>query len=242
MMKKLLAILLMLCLLPCAQAEEIGATWLTVYQEDVVMRAAPGGPMMALLGYQVLEWRGEVRVDGVLWYRIGHPRHGEGYVLAQAVRPVMGLDEPARVDMRYGPLSDELLGYCEALHRYQLEQGFLTKVGVDYVWAQDVSSANTRVDLVRMMYEHGLIAMDARYTSLTDEVASEILRVHYGTDDVWAIFTTEGVGGTCIQAVDWHGMEAPTFEEKRALRLALHNVETAFEYENGKVQYFRKNW
>lgn len=225
-----------------ACAEEVGTNWLVVFEEGVHLLDAPEGTLIAELGYQVLPWQGEVRVNDVLWYRVGHPRHGSGVVLASEVRPIVGLDEPARADMRQGPLSDNLLAYCKALHLYQLEQGFRVKDGTGYALSLDVSCAYTRTDVVRMMYEHGLIAMDERYESLDDSHAAEILRVHYGTDSLWEIFTADGIRGTVIHPADWHGTEPPTCEEREALAQGLQAVERAFEQEAAqKIQYFKRN-
>ena len=94
-----------------------------------------------------------------------------------------------------------------------------------------------RIDIVLLMYCYGIIVQDSNKSLLSDpsvslrekhQIACSILRTHYGTDDLWYIFTAASSVGMSIRPEDWHSPAVATSEDKMKLYSMIQSVDTEY--------------
>lgn len=201
-------------------------------------QAADGRVLGNLSAGDVLTWLGEVRVGDAMWYNVTSPELGHGCVHAAYARPVhVGQVLGAAAS----PLTENLLDYCTALHRYQIETGFLMMTSSGrYVLSSEPSTYTDQalIDLARLMLAHTLVPPSQEAVVLTDptanpadqiRAASAILRVHYGTDMLPEISTESMVCYAGVHPADWHTSLGYMPQEKERLEYVFRSVESSFQ-------------
>lgn len=241
-MKTMLAILLIFLLSINIDAYASDNNTIEIVWERVNIRIEPNGEVIGQFdGGEVVTWLGETRNKGDLWYHVYSPTHGKGYVKAVYAMPKGISDGKVQFKSTDGALTEQLLAYYEELQRFQFEHGYR-------IWLEsnDFSTCNSnkvgneveeQIGIVLMMYKYGIIVQDTNLDILCDpsvslaekhSIAYNILMVHYGTDDLWYIFTAASPVGINIRPEDWHSPEVATSNDKIKLYNMVQRIEAEY--------------
>lgn len=204
-----------------------------VIWNNVNFRQKPGGKVLGQLqGGTELDYIEETWYQNFLWYHAISEQYGEGYIQATWAKPVWNgeyfwtrkLDLDATNDDDI--LTDNMLKYMLDMLQFELDHGLirLTNNESDGIYAFNLNSQNAfdeslidpemKTEYVILLYEDGMICMDRQYDILkkseknTQEkagISSDILKTHYGTDNLGTIILQRnGVG---FHPSDWHTPE-----------------------------------
>ncbi len=182
----------------------------------VNFRESPGGKVIASLqGGELLECLDEEQYKGDLWYHARSEQYGDGYVIATYAKPVWN-------NQTYWPLSepedtisvsDNMYLFAYWMGTYQLDHGLsiIEDTGSDRMLNiapttvrgnMTMVPENMKIELALRLYEYGTICLNDAYDTLRDdslpfetrdEIASDVLWKHYGTDNVWEIITKQSL-------------------------------------------------
>lgn len=214
-----LMLVLMMCMLSAALAAEVEITF-----PNVNCRRTPGGTVVGrFAGGEVLTARDEVRRNGQLWYHVSSEQYGEGYVSAAYARPVRQGEYGADA------VNADTLGFLEEWVTLHFDCGFCfwdDELGGRHYPEMDEaerarrSTPACRIRLAGMLFRYGFIWMTDDHARLNDpdrpeaekaEIASRILKNHYGTDDIYTIIRE--CYGNDIPVADWHGGNPPVLND-----------------------------
>ena len=206
-------------------------------------RESPGGKVIASLnGGEILECLDEEQYKGDLWYHARSEQYGDGYVIAIYAKPVWN-------NQTYWPLSepedtisvsDNMYLFAYWMGTYQLDHGLsvIEDTGSDRMLNiapmtvrgnMSVVPKDMKIELALKLYEFGLICLNDAYDQLRDdslpfenrdEIASDVLWKHYGTDNVWEIMTKQSLV-LFIHVNDLHNGGVLLSEKDRMISNAL---------------------
>ena len=206
-------------------------------------RESPGGKVIASLnGGEILECLDEEQYKGDLWYHARSEQYGDGYVIAIYAKPVWN-------NQTYWPLSepedtisvsDNMYLFAYWMGTYQLDHGLsvIEDTGSDRMiniapmtvrGNMSVVPKDMKIELALKLYEFGLICLNDAYDQLRDdslpfenrdEIASDVLWKHYGTDNVWEIMTKQSLV-LFIHVNDLHNGGVLLSEKDRMISNAL---------------------
>lgn len=235
-----------------AQLPENPAPALTVevIRNKVNFRQAPGGKILGQLqGGTELDFLEEAWVQDSLWYHAKSEQYGEGYIQATWAKPVwngiyywtrkIDADKTNDDDI----LTDNMLRFRLGVLQLQFEHGLIrfTDDETDglFVFDPDLYEADEelseepgmKTEYALLLYENGMLCMDDRYDLLRNgeksaqeksDIASDVLKKHYGTDNLRVIFRQMNVCG--FHPSDWHTPEIPvtTRHDVEALQAVLN--------------------
>ena len=181
-----------------------------IIHSAVNFREAPEGKVIARLdGGEILECLDEEQYKGALWYHARSEQYGDGYVISTYAKPIWNnqtywpLSEPEDTIF----VSDNMYLFAYWMGTYQLDHGLsiIEDTGSDRTLSvapmtirgnMDVVPKDMKIELAIKLYEYGLICLNDAYDQLRDdslsfetrdEIASDVLRKHYGTDNAWVI-------------------------------------------------------
>lgn len=181
-----------------------------IIHSAVNFREAPEGKVIARLdGGEILECLDEEQYKGALWYHARSEQYGDGYVISTYAKPIWNnqtywpLSEPEDTIF----VSDNMYLFAYWTGTYQLDHGLsiIEDTGSDRTLSlapmtirgnMDVVPKDMKIELAIKLYEYGLICLNDAYDQLRDdslsfetrdEIASDVLRKHYGTDNAWVI-------------------------------------------------------
>ena len=209
----------------------------------VNFRESPGGKVIASLqGGELLECLDEEQYLGALWYHARSEQYGDGYVIGTYAKPIWNnqtywpLSEPEDTIF----VSDNLYLFAYWMGTYQLDHGLsiIEDTGSDRMLNvapmtvrgnMDVVPKDMKIELALRMYEFGMICLNDAYDQLRndslpfeirDEIASDVLWKHYGTDNVWEIMTKQSLV-LLIHVNDLHNVGVLLSERDRMIGNAL---------------------
>ncbi len=187
-----------------------------IVHSAVNFRESPGGKVIASLdGGEILECLDEEQFKGDLWYHARSEQYGDGYVIGTYAKPVWN-------NQSYWPLSepedtisvsDNMYVFAYWMGTYQLDHSLtvIDDTGSDRMLniapmtvrgRMSVVPQDMKIELAIKLYEFGLICLNDAYDQLRDdslpfeirdEIASDVLWKHYGTDNVWEIMTKQSL-------------------------------------------------
>ena len=214
-----------------------------IVHSAVNFRESPGGKVIASLqGGELLECLDEEQYKGDLWYHARSEQYGDGYVISTYAKPIWN-------NQNYWPLSepedtisvsDNMYLFAYWMGTYQLDHGLsiIEDTGSDRALSvapmtirgnMDVVPKDMKIELAVKLYEYGLICLNDAYDQLRDdllpfetrdEIASDVLRKHYGTDNVWVIMP-KGSLVLFIHVNDLHNVGVLLSERDRMIGNAL---------------------
>ena len=214
-----------------------------IVHSAVNFREAPEGKVIASLdGGEILECLDEEQYKGALWYHARSEQYGDGYVISTYAKPIWN-------NQNYWPLSepedtisvsDNMYLFAYWMGTYQLDHGLsiIEDTGSDRALSvapmtirgnMDVVPKDMKIELAVKLYEYGLICLNDAYDQLRDdllpfetrdEIASDVLRKHYGTDNVWVIMP-KGSLVLFIHVNDLHNVGVLLSERDRMIGNAL---------------------
>ena len=214
-----------------------------VVHSAVNFRESPGGKVIASLqGGELLECLDEEQYKGDLWYHARSEQYGDGYVIGTYAKPIWNnqiywpLSEPEDTIS----VSDNMYLFAYWMGTYQLDHGLsiIEDTGSDRMLNvapmnvrgnMDVVPKDMKIELALKLYEYGLICLNDAYDQLRDdslsfetrdEVASDVLWKHYGTDNVWEIMTKQSLV-LFIHVNDLHNAGMLLSEKDRMIGNAL---------------------
>ena len=214
-----------------------------IVHSAVNFRESPGGKVIASLqGGELLECLDEEQYKGNLWYHARSEQYGDGYVIGTYAKPIWN-------NQTYWPLSepedtisvsDNMYLFAYWMGTYQLDHGLsiIEDTGSDRMLNvapmtvrgnMDVVPQDMKIELASRLYEFGMICLNDAYDQLRndslpfeirDEIASDVLWKHYGTDNVWEIMTKQSLV-LFIHVNDLHNVGALLSERDRMVSNAL---------------------
>lgn len=214
-----------------------------IVHSAVNFREAPEGKVIASLDDgEILECLDEEQYKGALWYHARSEQYGDGYVISTYAKPIWN-------NQNYWPLSepedtisvsDNMYLFAYWMGTYQLDHGLsiIEDTGSDRALSvapmtirgnMDVVPKDMKIELAIKLYEYGLICLNDAYDQLRDdllpfetrdEIASDVLRKHYGTDNVWVIMP-KGSLVLFIHVNDLHNVGVLLSERDRMIVDAL---------------------
>lgn len=214
-----------------------------IVHSAVNFRESPGGKMIASLqGGELLECLDEEQYKGNLWYHARSEQYGDGYVIGTYAKPVWNnqsnwpLSEPEDTIS----VSDNMYLFAYWMGTYQLNHGLsiIEDTGSDRILNvapmtvrgnMSVVPKDMKIELALKLYEFGLICLNDAYDQLRDgsltfeirdEIASDVLWKHYGTDNVWEIMTKQSLV-LFIHVNDLHNVGVLLTDRDRMIRAAL---------------------
>lgn len=219
---------------------------LLVIWDSVNFRMEPEGKVVDRLEYgEVLLWIDEFHTEEELWYHTISKQHGEGYVMAKYLAPIINSESISQL-ANDSPLNDNLLDFYTKYYLLQIKYGFLipdkANTNLIYSWDDSIDFDNALVELAKLLDEHCLIPLTEESYLLYKEtetlyqridVAKRIIKEHYGTDILWDIFARSTIGGSDIQYEDWHSPIIPDSEDK----VKLEMVRNAIKREYGVMDF-----
>ena len=184
------------------------ATDLEIIYPNVNFRSTPAGRVICTFsGGEILTALDETWSDNQLWYHAHSDVYGDGYVSGEFARPVYAderaFDPEKPVESDY--VTENAIAFYTSLYRYLYQFGFCywdsAEGGCTFrvnngVGDPSIVRPATKWDLAYMLLRYGLIVENEETTLLRNEdgsyeellqVSSEVLRNHFGTDDVWEI-------------------------------------------------------
>ena len=214
-----------------------------IVHSAVNFRESPGGKVIASLqGGELLECLDEEQYKGDLWYHARSEQYGDGYVIGTYAKPIWNnqiywpLSEPEDTIS----VSDNMYLFAYWMGTYQLDHGLsvIEDTGSDRMLNiapmtvrgnMSVVPKDMKIELALKLYENGLICLNDAYDQLRnntlsfetrDEVASDVLWKHYGTDNVWEIMTKQSIV-LFIHVNDLHNVGVLLSEKDRMISNAL---------------------
>ncbi len=187
-----------------------------IVHSAVNFREAPEGKVISSLdGGEILECLDEEQYKGALWYHARSERYGDGYVISTYAKPIWN-------NQNYWPLSepedtisvsDNMYLFAYWMGTYQLDHGLsiIEETGSDRMLNvapmtvrgnMSVVPKDMKIELSLRLYEFGMLCLNDAYDQLRndslpfeirDEIASDVLWKHYGTDNVWEIMTKQSL-------------------------------------------------
>lgn len=187
-----------------------------IVHSAVNFRESPGGKVIASLnGGEILECLDEEQYKGDLWYHARSEQYGDGYVIGTYAKPMWN-------NQTYWPLSepedtisvsDNMYLFAYWIGTYQLDHGLsiIEDTGSDRMLNiapmtvrgnMSLIPKDMKIELALKLYEFGMICLNDAYDQLQDdslsfdirdEIASDVLWKHYGTDNVWEIMTKQSL-------------------------------------------------
>ncbi len=187
-----------------------------IVHSAVNFRESPGGKVIASLqGGELLECLEEEQYRGALWYHARSERYGDGYVIGTYAKPIWN-------NQSYWPLSepedtvsvsDNMYLFAYWMGTYQLDHGLsviedtgsdrmLNMAPITIRGNMSVVPEDIKIELALKLYEYGMICLndacdqlrnDSLPFEIRDEIASDVLWKHYGTDNVWEIMTKQSL-------------------------------------------------
>ena len=163
----------------------------------------------SLQGGELLECLDEEQYKGDLWYHARSEQYGDGYVIGTYAKPIWNnqtywpLSEPEDTIF----VSDNMYLFAYWMGTYQLDHGLpiiedtgsarmLNVTPMTVRGNMDVVPKDMKIELALRLYGFGMICLNDAYDQLRDdslsfetrdEIASDVLRKHYGTDNAWVI-------------------------------------------------------
>lgn len=180
--------------------------------DSVVLTRFDKGDTLTLLA--------EKRCGMNLWYYVSTAKHGNGYVDTTFAQ----IMHNGQKRSGSSALTDNLLAYLTELRHWQIKNGFLVKdSNGEFTYTRDerLNIDTYQESLVTLMRKHSI-------TATTGGTAPFILANHYGTEDLWEIFSpvTEIIPGLHVD--DWHSPDFPTPQEQQQLADALAAVDAQY--------------
>ena len=214
-----------------------------IVHSAVNFRESPGGKVIASLnGGEILECLDEEQYKGDLWYHARSEQYGDGYVIGTYAKPMWN-------NQTYWPLSepedtisvsDNMYLFAYWIGTYQLDHGLsiIEDTGSDRMLNiapmtvrgnMSLIPKDMKIELALKLYEFGMICLNNAYDQLQDdslsfdirdEIASDVLWKHYGTDNVWEIMTKQSLV-LFIHVNDLHNGGVLLSEKDRMISNAL---------------------
>jgi len=187
-----------------------------IVHSAVNFRESPGGKVIVRLnGGEILECLDEEQYKGDLWYYAWSEQYGDGYVIGTYAKPIWN-------NQTYWPLSepedtisasDNMYLFAYWIGTYQLDHGLsiIEDAGSDRMLNiapmtvrgnMSLIPKDMKIELALKLYEFGMICLNDAYDQLQDdslsfeirdEIASDVLWKHYGTDNVWEIMPKQSL-------------------------------------------------
>ena len=214
-----------------------------IVHSAVNFRESPGGKVIASLnGGEILECLDEEQYKGDLWYHARSEQYGDGYVIGTYAKPMWNnqtywpLSEPEDIIS----VSDNMYLFAYWIGAYQLDHGLsiIEDTGSDRMLNiapmtvrgnMSLIPKDMKIELALKLYEFGMICLNNAYDQLQDdslsfdirdEIASDVLWKHYGTDNVWEIMTKHSLV-LIIHVNDLHNGGVLLSEKDRMISNAL---------------------
>ena len=214
-----------------------------IVHSAVNFRESPGGKVTAKLnGGELLKCLDEEQYKGDLWYHARSEQYGDGYVIGTYAKPVWNkqsywpLSEPEDTIS----VSENLYLFAHWMGTYQLDHSLsiIEDTGSDKMLNiapmtvrgdMSVVPQDMKIELASRLYEFGMICFNDAYDQLRDdslsfetrdEIASDVLWKHYGTDNVWEIMTNQSLV-PFIHVNDLHSVGVLLSEGDRMICRAL---------------------
>ena len=214
-----------------------------IVHSAVNFRESPGGKVIASLnGGEILECLDEEQYKGDLWYHARSEQYGDGYVIGTYAKPMWNnqtywpLSEPEDIIS----VSDNMYLFAYWIGAYQLDHGLsiIEDTGSDRMLNiapmtvrgnMSLIPKDMKIELALKLYEFGMICLNNAYDQLQDdslsfdirdEIASDVLWKHYGTDNVWEIMTKQSLV-LFIHVNDLHNGGVLLSEKDRMISNAL---------------------
>lgn len=222
----------------CAFATELEVTW-----NNVNFRQSPGGQVLGRVSHgDLLTGTDEVYAACGLWYQAHSEQWGDGYISAEFARPVWNGVYLYQEDFTgIDHVTDNMVDYLAELNAYLYTHGICVW---DSVWAcpsvipmSDIKTTPEHiVSLACMLQRHGMLVENHQTAVLTDErasdsqraqAASEILKKHYGTDDI-GVITYRGNFATGFHPSDWHTHDMNSTVDSRRLEQMMAQINAPY--------------
>ena len=214
-----------------------------IVHSAVNFRESPGGKVIASLnGGEILECLDEEQYKGDLWYHARSEQYGDGYVIGTYAKPMWNnqtywpLSEPEDIIS----VSDNMYLFAYWIGAYQLDHclAIIEDTGLDRMLNiapmtvrgnMSLIPKDMKIELALKLYEFGMICLNNAYDQLQDdslsfdirdEIASDVLWKHYGTDNVWEIMTKQSLV-LFIHVNDLHNGGVLLSEKDRMISNAL---------------------